>query len=252
MRALVVSLHDVAPPHLARLRRAEERFRKLGIPCVQYLFVPDFHGTAPAARDPEFLAWCRAPRPFEISWWLHGYRHLDDASADDGAALSRKDRLRRRFLTGGEGEFLPLDATEHARRLHAGLDVFAECLPGVRPAGFVAPAWLYRAEALFPALRAHGLERTEDHHALHDLRGNAVRSVPAPVVTWATRNLPYRLLSLAVCPARAWWFRRAPVLRVALHPHDFDHPATAANAEAVLRRALRDRTCVLPEHVLAA
>src|SRR5690606_21224974 len=80
VRSLIVSLHDVAPPHLDRLRRAEALFRKLGVARVQYLFVPDFHGKFPATRFSELLAWCREPRPFEVSWWLHGYYHLDRAS----------------------------------------------------------------------------------------------------------------------------------------------------------------------------
>ena len=246
MRSLIASLHDVAPPHLARLRRAEALFRKLGVARVQYLFVPDFHAKFPATRFPEFLAWCREPRPYEVSWWLHGYHHLDRAP-QSGIPLSGRERFLRRFLTAGEGEFLPLDAVEQDRRLKAGLAMFAECLPGIRPQGFVAPAWLYRPETLLPLLRAHGLERTEDHRALHYVRKDDVRSLRAPVVTWATRNAPYRWMSLAVCPARAWWFRDADVLRVAAHPHDFDHAATAGSVEAVLRRALRDRRCVLPE-----
>ncbi len=246
MRSLIVSLHDVAPPHLDRLRRAEALFRKLGVARVQYLFVPDFHGKFPATRFPEFLAWCREPRPFEVSWWLHGYYHLDRASRSN-APLSGRERFLRRFLTAGEGEFLPLDAAEQDRRLKAGLAMFAECLPGIRPQGFVAPAWLYRPGTLYPLLRARGIGRTEDHHALHHVREEDVRSLRAPVVTWATRNAPYRWLSLAVCPLRAWWFRDADVLRVATHPHDFAHAATSANIEAVLARALRDRRCVLPE-----
>ena len=41
---LLVSLHDVAPFHLERIRKAEALFARLGVPKVQYLFVPDFHG----------------------------------------------------------------------------------------------------------------------------------------------------------------------------------------------------------------
>ena len=100
---LLVSLHDVAPFHLERIRKAEALFARLGVPKVQYLFVPDFHGKSPVEASPEFTAWCRGPHPYEVSWWLHGYYHLDRADEAALSALSGADRLKRRFLTAGEG-----------------------------------------------------------------------------------------------------------------------------------------------------
>ena len=75
--ALLVSLHDVTPAHAARLARAEQLLSALGIEEVAYLYVPDFHGRAPAHRDPAFAAWCRAARPFRVQWFLHGYYHQE-------------------------------------------------------------------------------------------------------------------------------------------------------------------------------
>jgi predicted deacetylase len=248
---VLVSLHDVAPFHLERIRKAEALFAKLGVPKVQYLFVPDFHGKSPVDASPGFVAWCRGPHPFEISWWLHGYYHLDRADEAALSALSGADRLKRRFLTAGEGEFLALEAGEQRRRLEAGLARFGECFPGERPRGFVAPAWLFRPERLFPPLRALGMPFTEDHRFVYRLADETGREVTqalrSPVVTWATRTLLYKYGSLAMCPLRAWWYRREPVLRIALHPHDFDHPETVASIEGVLRRALKSRECAFPE-----
>jgi predicted deacetylase len=248
---VLVSLHDVAPFHLERIRKAEALFAKLGAPKVQYLFVPDFHGKSPVDASPEFVAWCRGPHPFAVSWWLHGYYHLDRADAAALSALSGADRLKRRFLTAGEGEFLALDAGEQRRRLEAGLARFGECFPGESPRGFVAPAWLFRPERLFPLLRALGMPFTEDHRFVYRLAGPAGSEVTqmlrSPVVTWATRTFLYKYGSLVMCPLRAWWFRREPVLRIALHPHDFDHPETVANIEKVLRYAMRSRECAFPE-----
>lgn len=250
---LMVSLHDVAPVHLARVRKAEALFARLGVPKVQYLFVPDFHGASPVQDSPEFTAWCRGPHPFEVSWWLHGYYHLDRADEAALSALSGVDKLKRRFLTAGEGEFLALDAGEQRRRLEAGLARFRECFgpEAEGPRGFVAPAWLFRPERLFPLLREFGMPFTEDHRFLYRLGATQEKEVTqalrSPVVTWATRTFLYKYGSLVMCPLRAWWFRREPYLRLALHPHDFDHPETVANIEKVLRYAMKGRECAFPE-----
>ncbi len=237
-RDLVVSLHDVAPVHLARLRAAESLLRRLGIERVQYLLVPQFHGSYPADEDPAFVAWCAEPRTFAVDWWLHGFYHEERGPAET-ASLDRRDRWRQRWLTAGEGEFLTLAPEVQRRRIRDGCEVFARCLGGRRPAGFVAPAWLFQP-GLLAVLRECSLALTEDHHRFYDVQRGL--TLPAPVITWATRTLGRKYGSLVVCPARTLWFHSAPVLRVALHPHDFDHPETRANLEIVLRLLRRRRT----------
>ncbi len=241
---LLVSLHDVAPVHLERLRRAEALFKRLDIRAVQYLFVPEFHGRYRASEFPEFLEWCRRDRGFsegfDAQWCLHGYYHQERRDEKAAAVnLTWEERLKRRFLTAGEGEFLVLDPAEQKRRLEAGLAEFAHCLTGVKPAGFVAPAWLYKPE-LLPLLKEFNLPFTEGHHRI--FRVNDGASLSAPVITWATRTSFHKHGSLFVCPLRAWWFRNSPLLRVALHPHDFDHPETEASIERVLAKLVRRRS----------
>ena len=246
-RKLVVSLHDVTPAHLLRLRRAEALFRRMEVDAVQYLFVPEFHGRYRASEYPDFLDWCRRDRSFKVSWWLHGYYHLDNPPELKPVELSLVDRLKRRFLTAGEGEFLTLDSAMQRRRIIAGLEEFSHCFPGVKPAGFVPPAWLFKSETLLPLLRELGLPYTEDHNHLYDVNRNLVKF--APVVTWATRTLFHKYGSLVVCPLRARWFQRESIVRVAMHPHDFDHPITVKNIERVLGMLRKDRTVVLPENL---
>ncbi|HEV7588395.1 MAG TPA: DUF2334 domain-containing protein, partial [Longimicrobium sp.] len=118
MPELLASLHDVAPVHLERLRRAEAVLHELGATRVTFLLVPDFHGRGRADLDDEFVAWCRAPRPFAVRWALHGYTHRDDAAR--GAGRTPLERWKARHLTGGEGEFLSRDAAELERRLERG------------------------------------------------------------------------------------------------------------------------------------
>jgi predicted deacetylase len=244
-RYLIVSLHDVAPVHLQRMRRAEALFRALGINRVQYLFVPSFHGRYRASEYPEFLDWCRRDRSFQVSWWLHGYYHQERPSETELEPLSFTDRLKRRFLTAGEGEFLTLDAAMQRQRLKAGLEEFSHCFQGAKAAGFVPPAWLFKPAVLLPLLKELELPYTEDHRYLYNVNRGA--TLPAPVITWATRTWFHKYGSLLVCPLRAQLFHNVEVVRVALHPHDFDHLLTARNIEQVLRRLKKNRILALPE-----
>lgn len=233
-RKLVVSLHDATPFHLDRMRKAEAVFRELGLAKLTYLFVPEYHGGHPAAGDAAFAAWCRAERPFAVDWHLHGYRHLEDAAP---AAGGTGDFLKRRLLTAGEGEFLALDPGAQGRKLDAGKAAFRSVL-GSDPIGFVAPAWLFNAH-LAPALKARGFRYTEDQRRMYRVDTGA--RLDSPVITWATRTLVRKYGSLVVCPLLARLWAAVPVLRVAMHPFDFDHPETVAGIRSVLARAMRGR-----------
>ncbi|HEX2215128.1 MAG TPA: polysaccharide deacetylase family protein [Xanthobacteraceae bacterium] len=234
---LLVSLHDTTPFHLPRLHRAEALFRELGVQKATYLLIPDYHGSHPSAEHSEFVEWCRAPRPFAVDWHLHGYTHLDSATRDRQREASWSDTWKRRLLTAGEGEFLALDASAQRQRLQAGREVFRRCL-GYEPTSFDAPAWLFNAD-LIPLLTELGFRYTEDHGRIY--RVDTGERVAAPVITWATRTPLRKYSSIAVTPllARIWAAR--PVLRVAVHPFDFDHPQTVASIRTVLQALLPHR-----------
>lgn len=234
-RRLLISLHDITPFHLPRIRKAEALFRDLGLGKVTYLFVPEYHGRYPSDRHPEFIDWCREPRPFEVEWHLHGFHHLE--GREQAIPGGTSDALKRRFLTAGEGEFLALEPADQARLLDAGLASFRRCLQ-LDPPGFVAPAWLFNS-ALQPLLWERGIRFTEDHRNLY--RTDSPSRLPSPVITWATRTFLRKFGSLAVCPLLARLFASAPFLRVAMHPFDFDHPSTARNIRSVLEYLMPGR-----------
>ena len=234
-RKLVISLHDATPFHLERMRKAEAVFRDLGLVKITYLLVPEYHGGYPAAADPAFRAWCGEERPFKVDWHLHGYHHIEDA-AGIGAGTSG-DFLKRKLLTAGEGEFLALDADAQRRKLEAGRESFRACL-GTDPLGFVAPAWLFNS-GLVPALKQQGFRFTEDQRRMY--RVDSGKRIDSPVITWATRTFLRKYGSLVVCPALARLWANVPVLRVAMHPFDFDHPETVASITTVLKRVMQGR-----------
>jgi len=234
---LLVSLHDVTPYHLSRLRCAEALLGAIGIRKLAYLLVPQFHGGYPCDADPEFVAWCRAPRPFAVDWQLHGFHHLEPPPAERGGRGKWSDALKRRLLTGGEGEFLALDRSAQRSRLDAGRAMFRRCL-GSDPESFVAPAWLFNP-ALPPLLAELGFRYTESHRRIYSLQtGDSRRS---PVITWATRTSLRKLASLAAAPVLLRQWEREPLLRVAIHPFDVESRGTIASIEAVLGRLLERR-----------
>jgi hypothetical protein len=70
------------------------------------------------------------------------------------------------------------------------------------------------------------------------------RTIDAPAITWATRSAWRRVGSRVVCPLLARRWRAHDIVRVAVHPHDLDHPATVRSIEAVLAGLRRDRQVV--------
>ena len=237
-RKLHVALHDVAPAHLARARRAEKLLASLGVEKATFLLVPDFHHEGRSDLSEPFAEWCRGPHPLEIEWALHGLWHVEENAPAGGTARERFDRA---WMTGGEGECLALPAEEAERRLREGVRVY-ESILGAAPAHFVPPAWLWH-EDLPVALAAAGIRSFEAHKGLCLVgpggKGNSW--LLAPVISWATRTLARRVGSLWVCPALAFLWSETTLLRVALHPFDFDWSSTQASIEKVLKAQLEAR-----------
>ena len=209
-------------------------FADLGVSRVSYFVVPNFHGIYPLRRDAAFADWCARPRPFEVDWVLHGYYHLETGRPSGNPT----DAVKRALLTGGEGEFLALNHTTQRERLLAGLATLRAV--GIATDAFVPPAWLSNRE-LHLALRDVGLTYTEDHWFVTDVRSGARRLAPA--IAWATRTVVRRVGSRLVCPLAARLTAAFGAVRIAVHPHDLDHPATRAQIHDVLRNALRYRSC---------
>jgi len=235
---VLISLHDVTPFHLERVKRAEELFLQMGIGQVAYLLVPEFHHGHACDQSPAFHDFCRRTAPFAIDWMLHGFYHLEEDNPSRDSTWS--EGLKRKWMTAGEGEFLAIAQKEASARIERGKAVFRRCL-GEDPLAFIPPAWLH-GEGLFGWLKAWGFLYTENHAAIHLLAQN--RRFESPVVTWATRTWMRRKGSLWVCPALERMTRRSDLLRIALHPYDFDFPETRRNIEKVLKRALRRRQVI--------
>jgi hypothetical protein len=163
--------------------------------------------------------------------FLHGYYHKDDTPHEAGP-----DKLRARFMTAGEGEFLGLSRAEAAARINEGRSLVEDTI-GRSIDGFVAPAWLYGGGAL-AALADAAVPLAEDHFRVWSpASGRQLAS--GPVITWASRTR----MRLASSLAAAAVLRYAPleVLRIGVHPPDVRHPALVRSIGKTLGWATRSR-----------
>jgi predicted deacetylase len=228
--ALLVSIHDVTPALAPRVEALWALCRTRGV-TPALLVVPNWHGQWPLAEHPEFVRWVRARADDGAEIFLHGERH-DEV----GSPRSVGDSWRAFNKTAREGEFLTLEGPAARERIDRGLALFARL--GLWPVGFVPPAWLAR-DSCYDAVADAGLHFAENDAAIAVLsRRTWVRS---PVVRWSGRT-PFRARASAVVAEGRWRTqRRAPVVRIAFHPSDLDHPASARSATVSLERWLGDR-----------
>lgn len=239
---LLASIHDVSP----RFESEVDRLLDLLAPYVgerlAMLVVPNHWGDAPIVPGSPFAGRLQRWAESGVEMFLHGYFHKDQ-SQHRGAA----DRLRARFMTAGEGEFLGLSRNAASSRIAEGRALL-EDVTGRRIDGFVAPAWLY-GEGALAALVDHGIPLAEDHlHVWSPVTG--ARLAWGPVITWASRTRLRLVSSLAAAAT----LRRAPmrVLRVGVHPSDARHDKLIRSIDETLRRATRARSPARYTDLLAA
>ncbi len=177
------------------------------------------------------MQWVRACADAGAEIFLHGERH-DEV----GSPRGWHDQWRAFGKTAREGEFLTLDAPAARERVDRGLALFQRL--GLDPVGFVPPAWLAR-DTCAGVVGAAGLCYFEDDSSVTLLRNN--RRLTSPVVRWSGRTPLRAAGSVLVAQARWRAQRAAPIMRIALHPGDLDHPATARSVETELDRWLAVR-----------
>jgi predicted deacetylase len=176
-RRLLASIHDVSPAFESQVDALYDRLcGLLGGPRLAMLVVPDFEDQAPLARSPAYAAKLRGWAKDGVEMFLHGWCHRDDA---------KKRGFMQKHMTAGAGEFAQLSKPEALHRLSEGRKVVEDAI-GAPVAGFIAPAWLYSAEAL-DALGEAGFALAENHLKVwQPTTGRVVAK--SPVITWASRT----------------------------------------------------------------
>jgi len=229
-RALCVVLHDVAPPTWAACQWILGALREFGDFPVTLLAVPRYHG---ARRHRGFERWLgeREAAGDEIA--LHGYNHIDHARPRGPV-----DWLRRRVYTRAEAEFWALDYAEAKKRLRAGRDWMRGI--GLRPRGFIAPAWLLGSEA-WRALNEQPFEYTATLRRIHVLGVDPPSSLACQAQVFSHSSVARQLASVRWNAWLAQRQREAPQVRLELHPGD-DVPRLSHAWRNLLTRQAADRS----------
>jgi predicted deacetylase len=220
-RRLAVAVHDIEPRNFERVVAIRRWLLARGIDRATLLVVPAARLHPFDSVRPELADWLRGRVVEGDSIAQHGLRHLRTHAAGPLGSL------RARVAGERAAEFAGLDSDAAAAAVETGRALLARA--GLRPRGFVAPAYLYT--------RALRRELTTRFSWWADLW--AVRTpggdLAAPALSLGTSSALRRATSPGLLRARA--ARAGAVLRLDVHPSDFDYASHVAAIERVLARA---------------
>jgi predicted deacetylase len=241
-RALIVSLHDVSPLTWEKSVTILRDLAGAGVREVSLLVIPNHHNKAPIEGNTAFRDWLVACQSEGHEIVAHGYYH----QRKQKPAESPLTRAITGCYTAGEGEFFDLSEDEAREVLQMGRRVFEWC--GISPTGFIAPAWLLGEDAL-RAVRTEGFSYTTYLNRILPLYDGAVATQTQSLV-WSVRAAWRRQVSLQWNQLLFTRMKTHPVLRIGIHPPDWDHPAIRKQVLALTRSALAGRTACTYERWL--
>jgi len=239
---MVISLHDVAPSTRQIINTIISELAHRGVRVCSLLVVPDYHHEGLFTRDRQFVSWLRGLEADGHEIVIHGYFHQRPRRANE----TLRDQFLTRFYTQNEGEFYDLAYDEALRRIVAARDEFRA--HGLKPRGFVAPAWLLSDESERAARDAQ-MEYTTRLRTVCDLRSGNV--FPARTLVYSVRNNWRRGVS---CARNATFFRflkSTSLLRISIHPPDYSHPAIWGQITDLIERSVGSRTATTYQEWIA-
>jgi predicted deacetylase len=228
-KTLVVSLHDFHPGSLQSIDKQRQLLAGWGVERASILVIPQYHHSVQTTvESPASVAFLNDCRRQGHELVLHGFYH---------------DRLRQkttvknfywsRLYTNREAEFLDLPEPEALARINAGKKMFAS--QNWPTDGFIAPAWLM-APGLIDLLAQAGFTYTNTLRHLFVLQKPA-RRIASQSFCYSTRAAWRRKVSLSWNKGLALYLSRAALLRVSLHPRDFEFPSIRRQVERLIKDA---------------
>jgi uncharacterized protein len=214
--SVVVSLHDVSPCTQRITSTIISELSAHGVRVCSVLVVPDYHHEGLFAKHHEFVTWLRALEADGHEIVIHGYFHERPPQTKE----SLRDKFVTRFYTQDEGEFYDLSYEEALRRITTARDEFRAL--GLKPRGFIAPAWLLGNEAE-QAVRDAELEYTTRLRTVSDLRSES--TFPVRTLVYSVHNNWRRALSRTWNAALFRLLKSKPLLRISIHPPDYSQPS---------------------------
>lgn len=231
-RSLIVSLHDVSPVSMERYDGFMGSIERMGVGVLSLLVVPCMHGRHPASSHPQFMSWLAdlQSRGHEII--MHGCFHR--ASLIPRGVVPR---FVSTIYTDREGEFYRITREKAVSLIETGLGMLSG--RGLRIHGFIAPAWLLSDEGR-DAAREMGFSYTTRLNQVELFREGV--SIGAPSLVTSARSPWRRALSRLWVTTLGKITKTAPVLRVAVHPSDLDHPPLGKCLAEIIADARKTRT----------
>jgi predicted deacetylase len=221
MKRIAVALHDVEPRGYERCVEIRDWLQARGVDRATLLVVPAPRLHPFDRMSPDLADWLRSRVAAGDAVAQHGLRHLRTHRVGPLATA------RARAAGGRAAEFAGLDAEATRAALDAGLRVMRQAeLP---PRGFVAPAYYYTR-----ALRRALPRRFTWWSSLWRVHGRG-SAVPAPALCLGTSTPFKRASSPSLARGRA--LMSGGVLRLDVHPADFEHPAHVQALERILARS---------------
>lgn len=234
--SLVVSIHDVSTVTRERVVEMLKDLKTVGVTVTSLLVIPDHHHKGRINADPTFVEWLREVAGQGHEAVQHGFYHLRQTKQGEGLAT----KIITRSYTAGEGEFHDLSREEATALLLQGKEALEAC--GITPVGFIAPAWLLGKEAEL-AVRNMGFDYTTRIGEVIDCKDDCKegRSFRARSMVYSVRAPWRRGVSLLWNELLAKRLKSAPLLRIGLHPPDWDHQSIRDHAIACIKRAVEKR-----------
>lgn len=234
--ALAVALHDVEPCSFSRVLQIREWLAERGVDRATLLVIPapDRHPIGDAG--PALAGWIRGRVARGDAIAQHGLTH----QATAGASWVGGPWLRR--WQGGDAlEFPGLDPAAIAGRVGLGTRLLAAI--ELEPRGFIAPGYAY-TRALRSTL-AESFDWFADLRRVHTPTG----PLKAPALCLGSSTGLKQKLSPTVVRAIARISDRT-LMRLDVHPADFEFPAHVEALESLLELAGR-RPCVTYDELVA-
>jgi predicted deacetylase len=229
MRA--VTLHDIDPATFARSAEVRDWLTEHGVERATLLVIPAAAMRAFDARSPELAAWLLERTAAGDAVAQHGFRHK----------RQRRAAPPRGWIAewqGGEAaEFPGLSRNGTTAAVRAGRSVMTDA--GIEPRGFVAPGFAYT-----PALRREldsGFEWWASRTRVHCSDGTRVSARARTMGTSSSLKRALSPLAFAAGPLRT------RLLRIEVHPQDFDFPRHVQALERLLSRSAGRRDVTYDE-----
>ncbi len=231
--ALVISIHDVAPSTRETTEKILAELAHCGVATCSLLVVPNYHHAGSATEDRECGICLREWEGHGHEIVIHGYFHQRPRREDEDA----RQKFVTRFYTRDEGEFYDLAYDEALSRIGRAKEEFAAA--GLKPNGFIAPAWLLNTDGESAATDAE-MEYTTRLGSVRDLR--CQKTFASQSLVYSTSSAWRRAASLAWNSILFPIVNQRPLVRLSIHPPDFEHPEIWRQILRFAERLSQERT----------